>query len=497
MDVLVSIIIPTYNCEAFIDECLDSVLEQLPNDYELVVVDDGSADNTPAIIASYEPRYCNLKAIYASHGGASSARNTGLDATCGKYVTFIDCDDTMKAGFIDKTRHLAEKGADMCIFGIERIPLKGDHEVWGVDDYTYSNTSDFADTYIRKRNLMIYSNCNKFYRKEIIDKLDLRFREGVAFGEDRVFNYDFLKGCALFGCPSDVSKEQIAFKAQDHSDYPEAGKRGLIITSEEIMISYIQRNLHSQSSKHVKNFFQHVMSLHEAKMDCMLKLSHGTTKKERARFKAYDLARETEITLERFLDHPCEIEENIPHINELVFTELNESATNIDVLIVMGSRCCDYKISKALEIGAANPGMIYIVSGGNPYKDDQHTEAEFMASYLTCQGVNSKQIYVENLAKCSKQNLVLSASILSRLRNAGHIIKRIGILTSGFHVPRTILFAKHTEEIASENIKFFAAYGPHTGKDNWYKNSIGKKIILDELKKTIQFKEMNSSEYRQ
>ncbi len=107
MSVLLSIIIPAYNCEAYINECLDSVLEQLPSDCELIVVDDGSADSTAEILASYDAAHSNMHAVYAQHGGASAARNAGLDAALGIYVTFIYCDDVMKAGFINKVRGVA------------------------------------------------------------------------------------------------------------------------------------------------------------------------------------------------------------------------------------------------------------------------------------------------------------------------------------------------------------------------------------------------------
>ena len=74
---LLSIIVPTYNCEAYLEEGLDSILSQMPEDYELIIVDDGSTDGTRQKLAAYEGRQVNLQICYAEHRGASGARNTG------------------------------------------------------------------------------------------------------------------------------------------------------------------------------------------------------------------------------------------------------------------------------------------------------------------------------------------------------------------------------------------------------------------------------------
>ena len=95
------------------------------------------------------------------------------------------------------------------------------------------------------------------------------------------------------------------------------------------------------------------------------------------------------------------------------------TAERLDALIVMGSRNCDYKAKRALKIGAGNPGMAYIVSGGNPYHDGERTEAEFMASYLREHGVANESIYIENRARYTKQNLSLSIAVVTVYRLSG------------------------------------------------------------------------------
>jgi hypothetical protein len=456
MGPLLSIVIPTYNCAGYLDECLRSVLDQLPGDCELVVSDDGSTDDTTKLLASYEAAYDGLKVLYNEHKGASGARNAGLDAASGAYVAFIDCDDMLIPGFLDESHHLLEQDIDLCIFGIERMHIDGNSEFWTVLDAEYPNASAFADEYIRNRHLLVYSGCNKFYRKAIIDELSLRFDETTDFGEDRLFNYAFIQKC------------------------------GRIVTSSAIMLAYLQRSMDSLSSKRICGYYERAMSLHKAKMACFLNLSQGTTVDQKLDFIAYGFSREIEATMDRFSLHPEERNENLPLINARVFGDADNVDEPVDALIVMGSRNCGYKVRRALEIGAENPDMVFIVSGGNPHLDGVLTEAEFMAAYLKKNGVADKRVYLENRACYSRQNLALSASVVGSLRKAGRQIERIGVLTAGFHMPRTRMLVEDIEGFSGMQVVFFAAYGPNTGRDSWYTNPIGRAIVLEELRKVAK-----------
>ena len=159
---------------------------------------------------------------------------------------------------------------------------------------------------------------------------------------------------------------------------------------------------------------------------------------------------------------------------------------HIDALVVLGSRNCDYKAKRALEIGAANPGMAYIVSGGNPYRDGTCTEAELLAFYLRRHGVADEQLYLESRARHTKQNLSLSIAVVAGLRKSGRRFERIGILAAGFHVSRVRMLAEDIEGLRGEDVTYFAAYGPNTGRDDWYEKPEGRSIVLEELRKTAK-----------
>ena len=455
-DTILSIIIPTYNCESYISECLNSVLDDNQDNVEIIVVDDGSTDGTKSILSSYENVYGNLKILYRPHKGSSGARNTGLDNATGEFVAFLDCDDTMRAGFIREGINLISKGADLYIFGIERLYLSGEKELWNIADHVYADVSDYADEYIRVRKLLIYSNCNKFYRRKIIEDNHLRFDESLSYGEDRLFNFNYL---------------------------PFAGS---VITSSLIMLSYRQRREDSLSYVHVPEFFKNVVDLHRAKINCFCNLSKGTTQDEQIDFIAYDLSREVERAIDRFEYHPEEEAENLPYINRLVFGSVPDLKKPIDILLVLGSNNCEYRIERALEIGKQHPGIIYIVSGGNPHISEMGTEAEFMADYLKKNGVPVTDYIIENRAQNSFQNLTFSSSIVDSIeheRPEGSEKLRIGIITGGFHIPRTRMVLESVNGFPNADVVFIPAYGPNTAPDNWYKNPTGRAIVLSEIRK--------------
>ena len=99
---LLSFILPVYNVEAWVGDCLDSLLHQdIPRDkYELICVNDGSTDNTAAVLADYASRFDNIKVFEQANSGVSAARNRGLDEAAGKYVWFVDPDDKIRADFL-------------------------------------------------------------------------------------------------------------------------------------------------------------------------------------------------------------------------------------------------------------------------------------------------------------------------------------------------------------------------------------------------------------
>ena len=458
--ITLSIIIPTYNCDQYVRECLDSVLHGIPDRTELIVVDDGSDDSTKVILSEYD-NSDKTKIIYSSHKGSSGARNTGIDNARGEFITFLDCDDCIKEGFLHKGLGLIQDKTDLYIFGIERYFLSGEKQLWSVPDRTFPTISDFADEYIRTRKLLIYSNCNKFYRRRIIEEHHIRFDESLSFGEDRLFNYHFLQNA------------------------------GEVVSSSLTMLSYLQRNEVSQSTAYVPDYFKTVIDLHKEKINCFCSLSKGTDIDEKIDFMAYDLSREVEQAVDRFVTHPEEKKENLPYINRLVFGNTPNLDKPLDYLLVLGSNNCEYRIKRALEIRESHPDVRFIVSGGNPHKSGIGTEAEFMADYLKKNGVPITDFILENRALNTYQNLTFSSNILESIDNdrpEGSPPFRVGIITGGFHLPRTRLIMETVKGFSNAQIEYIPAYGPNTTPDNWFLNPVGRSVVFSEIYKLASMK---------
>ena len=462
MKTKLSLIIPTYNCIQYLEDTLRSVQRQLREDCELVLVDDGSTDGTEAFLEGLKGRQNNLIIDTGAHAGVSGARNRGLRRAGGEFVAFMDCDDLLMDGFFENSLPLLTENPDLVIFSYDRVEFvrngaEGEAEPVAypltLRDRRFGTPSAFADEYIRDRHLLLYSACNKFYRKSILDSARISFRQGNSFGEDRLFNYDYLPHC------------------------------GPILTSSVKMFQYMQRSEDSASNRHVPDYFRTVMQLHQAKTACLCGLSKGTTEAEKAAFRSYDLSVEIGRAVDRFALHPEEESENLPEINKIVFGEAGEPSGPFDIIVVLGSENCGYRVEKALEAGRRNPRTRYIVSGGNLHRDGKFTEAEYMAAFLKRNGIDEKNIFVENRARYTGQNLVMAAEIIQAIAGGDPGGLRTGIVTGGFHVPRTRALMSKISAYERMNVELIPAYGPNTRPDNWYRLEAGRKIILNEIAK--------------
>ena len=117
---LVSVIVPMYNAERTISDCIESLIAQLYLNIEIILVDDGSRDNTVSIAKKSEEKYKNLKVIQKKNGGVSSARNVGLSNATGDFICFVDSDDVVKNKYISSfIENYYENKADLIWCGFE------------------------------------------------------------------------------------------------------------------------------------------------------------------------------------------------------------------------------------------------------------------------------------------------------------------------------------------------------------------------------------------
>lgn len=176
----VSVIIPVYNVEHYIDRCLKSVIEQTLEDIEIIIVNDGSTDSSKEIIEKYINRFpSRIKYLEKENGGLSSARNFALPYAKGEYIAFLDSDDYIEKDMYEQMYNKAIK---------ENADLVECDFIW---EYPNKKKYDIGKEYTNKKEAIEKARVvawNKLYRREIIEKNNLKFPEGLRY-EDVEFFY--------------------------------------------------------------------------------------------------------------------------------------------------------------------------------------------------------------------------------------------------------------------------------------------------------------------
>lgn len=193
MNAKVSVIIPVYNAEQYLRKCLDSVLAQTYQDFEIICIDDGSMDNSGAICDEYAKKDSRVRVLHKENGGVSSARNAGLNIAEGGYITFVDNDDYLDADYIQM---LYENIADADSIACGGRDVLGDKEVRVCipEDKIFFTNQQIKNAYRSKKDLYLYFRTpfEKLYRSNVIG--NLRFDESLkTSGEDIIFNIEFLR----------------------------------------------------------------------------------------------------------------------------------------------------------------------------------------------------------------------------------------------------------------------------------------------------------------
>ena len=183
---LVSVIVAAYNESTCILGCLKSISDQTINNFEIIVVDDGSNDNTVAICEEYAKREPKLRLLEKRNGGVSSARNAGLEAARGKYVYFADADDFLLKDCLELLVSGARNQSADIVVG-EYFISEGGHKSL-VSQVPFNDSRELLGTLLSGRN---HSGLwNKLFRRYLFD--EIRFDENVCYLEDRLLICEIL-----------------------------------------------------------------------------------------------------------------------------------------------------------------------------------------------------------------------------------------------------------------------------------------------------------------
>lgn len=187
----ISIILPVYNSEDYIKNTIESVLNQTITNFELIIVNDGSTDNTEKKCKKYIKNNPKIKYFYIENGGVSNARNYAITKVTGEYITFIDSDDTYHKDYLEiLLKSLKKHQADLVTCAYETLS-QSPKVINYQKDITKSNFKDYIETL--QPNLLFNQLWNKIYLTKIIKENNLRFDTKIDLGEDYKFNLEYLK----------------------------------------------------------------------------------------------------------------------------------------------------------------------------------------------------------------------------------------------------------------------------------------------------------------
>lgn len=253
---MVSIIIPIYNVEKYLEECVESVLYQTYQDLEIILVDDGSPDGCGAICEEYAQKDKRVKVIHKENGGLSDARNAGLDVCRGDYIVFVDSDDCIHPQMIERLYNLRMKyQTDMAICSFQDIeenemPLYAEYDAQGKE---YCFEKENIMNQLQSRNLLTVVAWNKIYKARLFE--NIRYPKGyihedefiihkllhlctrTVYTEEKLYYYR-KRGDSIMGNISPKKIQDIYLAYEDRISFLEEKKYGRIITDTKLQLMH-------------------------------------------------------------------------------------------------------------------------------------------------------------------------------------------------------------------------------------------------------------------
>lgn len=230
----ISVIVPVYNAEKYLRECVESVLHQTLSDLELLLVDDGSTDSSPALCDTYAAQDHRVRVIHKQNGGVSTARNAGLDAAKGDYIAFVDSDDYIALDMYEKLLSKAEAYACdvvMCDC-LKEFPDHSElytHDIRGGHYDRQQLETEYFPHLLMMENVeypATISNWLLLFRRELAEQV--RYLSGVRYSEDLLFgaelmyragSFHYLKGQAYYHYRMNPQSATHKFSPDKWKDY--------------------------------------------------------------------------------------------------------------------------------------------------------------------------------------------------------------------------------------------------------------------------------------
>ncbi len=238
IDKLVSVIIPVYNTEDYLRQCLSSILNQDYKNIEIIIVNDGSTDKSIEICKEFATTDKGILIVDSENMGAASARNKGLEKASGDYVVFMDSDDWVEPEYVKRLyMEIEEKRTDLVIGGraaykdglIEKVIYPGDFlsKIYSAEEMR----NEFIMHYLE--DFRLGGNFAKIYKRSIIKNSSIRFNENITINEDILFNIEYLLNSKSIGIINTADYVYRQREGSLTSSYYEGAGNGIIMVAAE------------------------------------------------------------------------------------------------------------------------------------------------------------------------------------------------------------------------------------------------------------------------
>lgn len=194
----VSVIIPIYNGEKYISDCIESIRNQTYNNIEILLINDGSTDSTQQICENYEKEDNRIKLYNNKNSGVSYSRNFGINKATGEYILFVDCDDFIENNMIEV---IVNKIHEFDYVAVNYKKYYSEEKIVRnvkVTDCEYNKQSFLGDFWNLYNCNIINSPCNKIFKTSVIKENNIKFRVEYNLGEDLIFNLEYIQFCEKF-----------------------------------------------------------------------------------------------------------------------------------------------------------------------------------------------------------------------------------------------------------------------------------------------------------
>lgn len=192
---LISVIIPVYNAEKYLSRCIESILGQTLQTFELILINDGSTDKSGEICNAYTSQDERIKVIHIDNNGPGNARNIGLQNANGEFIQFTDSDDTLQPNYLEVLLYRMEQDhSDLVVCGSSIIKNNREIDRLTVDELKSIQYATSIELFMKLLDKgLAYSSWNKLYRKEVIEQHKIYFGTEFNLGEDALFNISYFK----------------------------------------------------------------------------------------------------------------------------------------------------------------------------------------------------------------------------------------------------------------------------------------------------------------